>query len=245
MSGIDTPGQDLSGLVDPFAENHLLVVEDDDRLRDRLRRYLTDQGFVVTAAANASQARAQLDAMHIDLIVLDVMMPGEDGLSLTRDLRARVRTPILLLTARGDTEDRIEGLEAGADDYVAKPFEPRELVLRIRGILRRATGRVSTDQLGPVRLGAFVFDPARAELVKGDDRVHLTTAEANLLTVLVLHAGAVLSRDDLTRLAQINGAGRTVDVQVTRLRRKIEDDARNPQLLVTVRGEGYLLRTDP
>ena len=228
----------------PAMDPHLLVVEDDDRLRDRLRRYLADQGFVVTAARHAEEARAHLAAIHVDLIVLDVMMPGQDGIALTRDLRGQIRTPILLLTARGEAEDRIAGLEAGADDYLPKPFEPRELVLRIRGILRRTSGRVASPDLGPVRLGDLVFDPARTELRRGEDRIHLTGAEASLLTALVLHGGAVLSRDDLTRLAQINGTGRTVDVQVTRLRRKIEPDPRSPRYLHTVRGEGYMLRTD-
>ncbi|MCA8907423.1 MAG: response regulator transcription factor [Rhodospirillaceae bacterium] len=237
---------DTSSMVAGAAgiEPHLLVVEDDERLRGRLRRYLIEQGFVVTVAGSAAQARTQLASMQVDLIVLDVMLPGESGIELTRDLRGRLRTPILLLTARSETEARISGLEAGADDYVTKPFEPRELVLRIRSILRRASGRMASDHVGPVRLGAFLFDPARCELRRGEERIHLTGTEANLLSALALHGGAVLSRDELTRLAQINGSERTVDVQVTRIRRKIEDDPRAPRYLLTVRGEGYVLRTD-
>ena len=222
---------------------HLLVVEDDARLRDRLRRYLGEQGFLVVTAADATEARAQLAAMHFDLLVLDVMLPGEDGISLVRALRPQLDTPIILLTARSEPEDRIRGLEAGADDYVPKPFEPRELVLRIQAILRRAP-QDDAEAQRLVRLGGLIFDAARGVLLAGDERIHLTGGEAALLRVLVDNPGTVLTRDQLTDMAMINGNSRTVDVQVTRLRRKIEPDPRLPRFLQTVRGEGYILRPD-
>ncbi len=227
----------------PAEPPHLLVVDDDRRLRELLRRYLTEQGFRITTAADAVEARGRLAAIAFDLIVLDVMMPGEDGLALTRSLREELDTPVLLLTARGGSEDRIAGLEVGADDYLGKPFEPRELVLRIHAILRRVP-RPSEVPLAPVRLGACVFDPARQELYRGEERIKLTSAEASLLSVLAAHAGETLTREELTEKSRVSGNARTVDVQVTRLRRKIEPDPRLPRYLHTVRGEGYVLRPD-
>ena len=221
---------------------HLLVVEDDAGIRRHLKRFLGDNGFLTTVAADAAEARAHLASLCFDLIVLDVMMPGEDGLSLIRSLRPEMDTPVLLLTARGEVDDRIAGLEAGADDYPSKPFEPRELVLRIQSILRRAPP--PSDDARPIRLGDCLFDVRRVELWRGDDRIHLTGVEASLLQVLAAHPGTVLSREDLTELTQISGNARTVDVQVTRLRRKIEPDPRLPRYLQTVRGEGYVLRPD-
>src|SRR5438128_6431497 len=175
-------------------EPHLLVVDDDARLRELLRRYLSDNGFRVTAAADAAEARARLASFAFDLMVLDVMMPGESGLDLTSALRdepAERRIPILLLTAMGEPEDRVNGLEQGADDYLAKPFEPRELVLRIRNILQR---RPAAD--GAVRFGSFRFDPDRGELSRGGDSVHLTAAEAGLLATLAQRAGDPVSREE-------------------------------------------------
>ncbi len=221
---------------------HLLVVEDDQRLRDRLRKYLGDNGFLVTTAGDAGEARARLAAFSFDLIVMDVMMPGETGLELTVALRRTMATPILVLTAMTDPEHRIAGLESGADDYLPKPFEPRELVLRINNILRRVAP--PPPPAGPIRLGALVYHPERDELRHGDERIHLTSAEASLLRVLAAHAGTVLTRDELTEKSRISGNARTVDVQVTRLRRKIEPDPRLPRFLHTVRGEGYVLRPD-
>lgn len=223
---------------------HILVIDDDRRLRELLRRYLVDNGFIVTTAADAADARAKLAALEFDLIVMDVMMPGESGLDLTRSLRGELSTPILLLTAMGEPDDRIRGLESGADDYLPKPFEPRELLLRIHAILRRVVPKTDAAQNGPVRFGAFTFDPKRDELLCDGERVHLTTAEASLLRVLATRPGEVLSRKTLSDLGRVGGNARTVDVQVTRLRRKIEDDPRLPRYLQTVRGEGYVLRTD-
>ncbi len=224
---------------------HILVVEDDARLRERLARYLSGEGFRVTAAADAAEARTQLRAIDPDLIVLDVMMPGESGLDLTQSLRlgAGHDMPILLLTARGAPEDRIAGFEAGADDYLGKPFEPRELVLRIRSLLRRAPAPVPHAPAGPVRIGEATFDPDRGELTDASGPVRLTGGEAALLTALARKANEVLSREEIAEALGMDDSGeRAIDVQVVRLRRKIEADPREPRFLHTVRGRGYILK---
>lgn len=225
---------------------HILVIDDDRRLRELLRRYLSDNGFLVTMAGDAAEARARLASIRFDLMVVDVMMPGETGLELTQSMREAAETPILLLTAMGEADDRIRGLESGADDYLTKPFEPRELLLRINAILRRVVAPLPVPRPapGPIRLGAVRFDPVREELWRGEERIRLTTAEASLLSVLAENAGVVLSREELTERGRVTGNARTVDVQVTRLRRKIEPDPRMPRYLHTVRGEGYILRPD-
>jgi two-component system phosphate regulon response regulator OmpR len=231
----------VTSAPDPeFSEPHLLVVDDDARLRELLRRYLSDSGFRVTAAADASEARSNLASFAFDLVVLDVMMPGESGLELTRALRADGRIPVLLLTAMAEPEDRINGLEQGADDYLSKPFEPRELVLRVRNLLQRrpATDVASKD----IRFGGCRFDVVRGELYRGGDMVHLTAAEAGLLSMLAQKAGQAVSREELS--ISLSGNLRNVDVQMTRLRRKIERDPRFPRYLQTVRGTGYILRPD-
>ena len=223
-------------------EPHLLVVDDDARLRDLLRRYLTDQGFRVTTAGDAAEARRKLDSIAFDLLVLDVMMPGEDGFALTASLRASSRIPILLLTAKAETADRIGGLERGADDYLTKPFEPRELVLRIRNILQRAVSE--TERLSVLRLGEYRLDLRRGELRRGEEPVRLTSAEQSLLAALAAQPGAAVSRQALAEATQLGGNLRAVDVQMTRLRRKIERDPRFPRYLQTVRGTGYVLKPD-
>ena len=231
----------MTSAPDPdFSEPHLLVVDDDARLRELLRRYLSDSGFRVTAAADASEARSNLASFAFDLVVLDVMMPGESGLELTRALRADGRIPVLLLTAMAEPEDRINGLEQGADDYLSKPFEPRELVLRVRNLLQRrpATDVASKD----IRFGGCRFDVVRGELYRGGDLVHLTAAEAGLLSMLAQKAGQAVSREELS--ISLSGNVRNVDVQMTRLRRKIERDQRFPRYLQTVRGTGYVLKPD-
>ena len=230
-------------------EPHLLVVDDDARLRNLLRRYLTDSGFRVTAAADAKEARAQLASFAFDLVVLDVMMPGESGLDLTRALRAdnppADHVPVLLLTAMAEPEDRVNGLEQGADDYLAKPFEPRELVLRIRNILQRRPSVAEPPPPPPdIRFAGFRFDLNRGELFRGADLVRLTAAETALLSSLAQRAPQAVSREELSQSAQFSGNVRNVDVQMTRLRRKVEPDPRNPRYLQTVRGTGYALRPD-
>ncbi len=231
---------------------HLLVVDDDERIRGLLQKFLMRSGFLVSGARDAAQARRLLGGLEFDLIVLDVMMPGEDGISLTRDLRARMTTPILLLTAKGETGNRIEGLEAGADDYLAKPFEPKELLLRINAILRRVP-QAKAAEAGPkvLNLGAVRYDVDRGELWHGTDIVRLTATEATLMRIFAATAGAPVSRErlvgDLGRDAAGGGGGaqeRAVDVQITRLRRKIEADPKQPRYLQTVRGEGYMLAPD-
>jgi two-component system phosphate regulon response regulator OmpR len=222
---------------------HILVVDDDTRLRDLLRRYLMEQGFRVTTALDAAEARAKLAAMAFDLLVLDIMMPGEDGLTLTRALRAESGVPILLLTAMGETEHRIEGLASGADDYLAKPFEPRELVLRIRSILRRAAPP-AVAVVESLRFGELSFDLTREELRRGEAFVRLTAAEAALLKALARRPGVAVSREDLAAASPIVGNVRTIDVQMARLRRKLEPDPKFPRYLKTVRGTGYILQPD-
>jgi two-component system phosphate regulon response regulator OmpR len=219
---------------------HLLVVDDDDRLRDLLRQYLARAGFRVSVAADAAGARRLLDALAFDLLVLDVMMPGEDGFSLTRWIRSRAATPILILTARGDPGDRIEGLSLGVDDYLGKPFEPQELLLRIEAILRRAGARAATGQR--LAMGGFTFDPERGELLDGEAPVRLTEGETRLLRRLAQNPNAAVDRYELAD--DPGDGGRAVDVQVTRLRRKIEPDPANPRYLKTVRGVGYMLAPD-
>lgn len=221
---------------------HLLVVDDDGRLRDLLSRFLTENGFVVVTAGDAVQARSRLNHFDFDAVILDLMMPGESGLEFARDLRTRSAIPILMLTAMAETEDRISGLEGGADDYVIKPFEPRELLLRIRNIMKRAPqAQTPGDDL---YLGDFLFRRDRGELLRGGHPVRLTDLEAGLLSALAARPGDVLTRDDLIARTGAAGGGRAVDVQVTRLRRKIEPDPRDPRYLQTVRGKGYVLRPD-
>ena len=226
---------------------HILVVDDDRRLRELLHRYLTDNGFLVTSARDASEARRLQQGFTFDLIVLDVMMPGESGLELARALRQmRNNVPILMLTAMAEPSDRIGGLEAGADDYLPKPFEPRELLLRIRTILKRTlTGVPQAAPPPEIKLGPLRFDRERAILLDGNGQViRVTTAEASLLNVLSEAPGEVLSRESLGERCAIDGGDRAVDVQVARLRRKIESDPKNPRYLQTIRSRGYVLRPD-
>jgi two-component system phosphate regulon response regulator OmpR len=218
---------------------HILVVDDDSRLRQLLHRYLVQNGYYVTAASEAAEARSKLKNLAFDLVVLDIMMPGQDGLSLTAELRRESDVPILLLTARGAPEDRIAGLEAGADDYLPKPFEPRELLLRIATILRRVQA-ARTDDV--IRFGPFTFNRRTAELKREEEVIHLTTGEISLLQALAAKPGRSLSRAELGEKGVVAGSDRAVDVQMARLRRKIEDDPRQPRYILTMRGSGYVLR---
>jgi two-component system, OmpR family, phosphate regulon response regulator OmpR len=229
------------------ADAHVLVVDDDARLRRLLQRYLSGEGFRVSVAGGAAEARQILGFMQPDAMVLDVTMPGEDGLDLTRALRlVGQNLPILLLTARGGPEDRIAGLETGADDYLGKPFEPRELLLRLRALLRRVGPPAPTDNQRPVQLGELEFDPVRGLLSSMDGPLHLTGGEAALLAALARRPGTVLSREAIARTLEMDEAGeRAIDVQVTRLRRRIEPDPREPRFLHTVRGRGYVLKPGP
>ena len=222
---------------------HVLVVDDDTRLRELLRRFLMENDFRVTTAPDARAAQAHTESLAFDLIVLDVMMPGQSGLELTDRLRRANDVPILLLTAMAEPEDRIAGLERGADDYLTKPFEPRELVARIRSILRRAPLARERRQIR-INLGDHSYDLEREELSGPGGPVRLTSAETRLLRALAARPGIAISREELTQASQLGGNVRAVDVQVTRLRRKIEADPKLPRYLQTVRGEGYVLRPD-
>jgi two-component system phosphate regulon response regulator OmpR len=228
-------------------EPHLLVVDDDERIRGLLQKFLIRNGFLVSVARDAAQARRVLAGLEFDMIVLDVMMPGEDGISLTRDLRKSTTVPILLLTAKGETANRIEGLEAGADDYLVKPFEPKELLLRINAILRRVPQlRAAEPAPKMLHLGAVRYDMDRGELWRGEAPIRLTATEAALMRLFAAAPGAAMSRERLVAdLGREDAAQeRAVDVQITRLRRKIEDDPKAPRYLQTVRGEGYMLAPD-
>ena len=232
---------------------HLLVVDDDERIRGLLQKFLIRSGFLCSVARDAAQARRLLAGLEFDMLVLDVMMPGEDGIALTRDLRHRSQMPILLLTAKGETANRIEGLEAGADDYLVKPFEPKELLLRINAILRRVPQPKPVEAAPKVlHMGGVRYDMERGELWRGADLIRLTATEAALMRLFSAQPGLPITREklvgDLGRAgAEDTGAGaqeRAVDVQITRLRRKLEEDPRQPRYLQTVRGEGYMLQPD-
>ena len=219
---------------------HILIVDDDERIRDLVARYLTQQGMLAVTAEDGEQAEKILESCQMDLLVLDVMMPGMSGLDLTRKIRmAGGKIPVLLLTAKGEAEDRIEGLEVGADDYLSKPFEPRELVLRIHAILKRTEARKKAD--GQFRLGEWKIDLDREEMSAGEEVMPLTAVEHRLLSAFAQHPGQVVSRETLATLCRLDPAERTLDVQITRLRRKLQDDPRDPQLIRTVRGQGYMM----
>jgi len=227
---------------------HILVVDDDRRIRDLLSRYLSGEGYRITTAGTAAVARAKLESLQFDLLILDVMMPGETGFEFARDIRCHSTVPILMLTARDAAESRITGLEIGADDYVAKPFEPRELSLRIGNILKR-TKPAAAPAVENIRFGQFVFHIGRAELRRGDEVIRLTDREREMLTVLASSPGETVPRMALAGSALAGSGGpvseRAVDVQVNRLRRKIERDPTNPLIVQTVRGIGYRLMVAP
>jgi two-component system phosphate regulon response regulator OmpR len=220
---------------------HILVVDDDQRLRDLLGRFLTESGFIVMTASDAADARRKLSSVTVDLIILDLMMPGESGLDFAEALQPS-GVPILMLTAMGEAKDRIAGLERGADDYLVKPFEPRELVLRVNNILKRAPQLESAPR--EVRMGDKVFDLGRSELLANGEPVRLTDAEAALLGALASRPGVSVTREMLIAMTGAAANDRAVDVQVMRLRRKIERDPSDPRYLQTVRGKGYVLVPD-
>jgi two-component system, OmpR family, phosphate regulon response regulator OmpR len=219
---------------------HILVVDDDSRIRDLLARYLQDNGFRVSTAVDAATARATMRSLSFDLLILDVMMPQESGLEFARFLRNESQVPILMLTARAEPEQRIEGLETGVDDYLAKPFEPRELLLRVSNVLRRGGAAPATAE---VRMGEFVFHISRGELRRDNETIRLTERERDLLRYFAQRPGMPVSRHELAKGAD-SGGERAVDVQINRLRRKIENDPANPVYLQTVRGKGYILYSE-
>ena len=241
-----------NGCFTSLTQSRLLVVDDDRRLRELLVKFLSENDFLVSSAANAAEARAYLAGQSVDLIILDIMMPGEDGLSLTRSLaenghgqkKGGSRTvPVLLLTARDQVDDRIHGLDVGADDYLTKPFEPRELLARIKAILRRASP-LEDEAPSKLTLGAYAFNPETGLLTKGEEVVFLSSTELVLLKILAQNPHKPFSREDLAQRIGHRVSERTIDVQITRLRRKIGDDSRQPRYLQTVRHIGYLLSPD-
>lgn len=228
---------------EPLPDNapHVLVVDDDQRIRDLLGRYLFESGFRVTTASDSATARASMRGLSFDLVILDRMMPGEGGLELARELKTISPVPICMLTAKAEPEDRVEGLEAGVDDYVTKPFEPRELVLRLQNIMRR--GQITAGPREEIRMGDFTFHIARGELRKGDENIKLTERERDLLRLFASRPGTPIARHELAS-DDATGSERAIDVQINRLRRKIEADPGNPIYLQTVRGKGYIFYID-
>lgn len=222
---------------------HILVIDDDTRLRALLQRYLQENGFAVSVAKDAENARMFLKQYLFDLLIVDVMMPNETGIEFLQKLRQESQIPAIILTAMGETADRISGLESGADDYLAKPFEPKELVLRINNILRRLPSKTTPSHM--LKLGEFIFDMHTKELKnKLNEIVHITPLEQTLLSVLGAKNGQIFSRDKMAEILQTGENSRSIDVQITRLRKKIEKDSKNPRYLQTVRGKGYMLLTD-
>jgi two-component system phosphate regulon response regulator OmpR len=233
----------MTGRAEPLPDNapHILVVDDDQKIRDLLARFLGEQGFRVTTAQDAAAARAAMRGLAFDVILLDVMMPGESGLDLARELKATRPVPIFMLTARSEPVHRIEGLEAGVDDYLPKPFEPRELILRLRNILNR--GKAAGPSGDEVRMGDYVFHLGRGELRRDDETIKLTERERELLRLFASRPGMPIPRHELSP-DDASGSERAIDVQINRLRRKIEVDPSNPVYLQTVRGKGYILYID-
>jgi two-component system, OmpR family, phosphate regulon response regulator OmpR len=216
---------------------HILVVDDDDRLRALLKRYLSEQGFMVTATGDAAEARRKMAWFAFDVMILDVMMPGESGLELLESMGPSRTMPVLMLSAMGEADDRVKGLETGADDYLVKPFEPKELLLRIRTLLKRR----AKDKSLAIAFGDYVFDAATGQLKRGTDTVSLTSGESAMLKLLAENAGNPVAREELARTVPGGSSERSVDVQITRLRKKIEESEGKPLYLQTVRGSGYVL----
>lgn len=218
---------------------HVLVVDDDDRLRALLQKFLRDKGFQVTTVASAREARGAIEQSLFDVMVLDVMMPGETGIELLKELKPKNRPPVLMLSAMGEADDRIRGLEVGADDYLAKPFEPKELVLRLQSILRRSQN--TGVYTGSVSFGAFTFDMQTGQLIRENDTIALTSGEIGMMKLLAQQAGKPVSREDLAGTLPGVVNERSVDVHITRLRKKMEENEGRPQHLQTIRGKGYVL----
>lgn len=223
-------------------KKHILVIDDDTRLRNLLGKFLEENAFEVSLAKDTLEAREMLAKSAYDLLIVDVMMPNESGIDFTADFKSRSQTPVLMLTARGEPSDRIKGLEVGADDYLGKPFEPKELLLRINNILKRSqlNQLKSEDDSNICKFGDFKFSFAESRLTKNSEFVHLTESEAKILSILCKNKGAVVLRDKLSELCG-NIDERSIDVQITRIRRKIETNPKQPQFLQTVRNQGYIL----
>ena len=222
---------------------HILIVDDDDRIRNLLKDYLSENNYIVSTAENADQAKERLQYIRFDIIILDVMMPGQNGYELTKDIKKQIKIPIILLTAKGEVENRIKGLELGADDYIGKPFEPKELLLRIKNILKRNSYINKVKPNSNLEFGPFFFNLDSLNLYKNGLSIHLTTSEQNLLKCFAKMPNKALSRDDLNKLLGGNMEDRSIDVAITRIRKKIEKDQRFPTYLQTIRGFGWKLNT--
>lgn len=224
-------------------QKHILVVDDDTRLRHLLQRFLRENGFLVSTAKDADEARLMLKQYRFSLLIVDVMMPKENGVDFLRQFRQESSVPVIMLTAMGNVEDRIAGLEQGADDYMSKPFEPKELLLRIASVLKRTPAEKKETQ--KLDLGLYVFDMQSKELVSKQGNVmHITPVEQSLLSILGMKSGQVFSREKLSEILGAGQSPRSIDVQITRLRKKIERDSKNPRYLQTLRGKGYMLLVD-
>ncbi|MDA0870665.1 MAG: response regulator transcription factor [Proteobacteria bacterium] len=222
-------------------KKHILIVDDDDRIRELLREYLQNNNFYTTTAKDSLDAKKKISLLKFDLIILDIMMPGQSGLELTREIKEKSDQPIILLTAMGETSDRVSGLETGADDYLPKPFEPKELLLRIKNILKRIK---SGKNLNPVlKFGDIRVDLEKMSIKSKKGITKLNTAEKALLEKMILSVGQIFQRDQISQIIKLTKE-RAVDVMITRLRQKIEPDPKNPKYLQTVRGNGYVLWTD-
>ena len=219
---------------------HILVVDDDDGIRNLIKQYLVSKNFLVTTAGNATEAEKKLNLIKFDIIILDVMMPGKTGYELTKQLKTNISVPIILLTAKGEVKDRIKGLELGADDYLGKPFEPKELLLRINNILSKTFKK--TQQI-KINLGSIELNLKKMEIKKNNKIIKLNTSEKEILNYMIKSPGKIFSRDDIGKITNLSKE-RTVDVLITRLRQKIENDPKNPKYLQTIRGSGYVLWMD-
>jgi two-component system phosphate regulon response regulator OmpR len=228
-------------MLSPAEKPHILVVDDDSRISALVCRYLDEHEFITMSAASGAEAREVMQAFTFDAAVVDVMMPGESGLQLTGFIRESLKMPVILLTALGEVKDRISGFESGADDYLPKPFEPMELVMRLRALLRRTGGLKAPAQ--DLALGRWTFEETRAALVDGESFIKLSGIEVSLIKALARTPGEPVNRETLARLCNIDSAERSIDVQITRLRKKIEADTKTPRILQTVRGKGYVLHT--
>jgi len=216
---------------------HLLVVDDDNRIRELVKEYLEKEEFLVSTAKNVNEAKKKMEIIKYDLLVLDIMMPGESGLSLTKEIKKNNSIPIILLTAKGQTEDRIEGLEVGADDYLGKPFEPKELALRIKNILNKVNTSILSEE---ILIGTTLLNLKKLTIEKNKQINKINPQERKILEQMLLTPGKIFSRDDIGKIINISKE-RTVDVMITRLRQKIELEPKNPKYLQTIRGSGYVL----
>jgi two-component system phosphate regulon response regulator OmpR len=224
---------------------HILVVDDDKGIRTLLKEYLEKEKFLVSIAKDADEARSHIKDFVFDLIILDVMMPKESGIDFADKLKEqKLKTPILMLTALGEVNDRIKGLEAGVDDYLSKPFDPKELLLRINNILKRVYAKDEKEENGELNFGSFTYNKESAKLMKGNEIINLTTSENDLLKLFINHEGEILTRDEIGKYLNYNDNFRSIDVQITRLRKKIEENPKTPRFLRTIRNKGYQFTAD-